>query len=226
MENNQLNNPVTNTQESLEEKIARLENENAVLKIAHQELLNQLVEAQQLGQFDGPTGLRRRDFFMQEMNDYFKMAEDPSGLETEHRKNKIEMPTVSLVVFDIDKFKNVNDTLGHSAGDAVLKVVAETIQKYTREKDLTARWGGEEMVLVMIGADEEVATTKANFIREKISQIKFPDFPNLQVTISAGVASSDKFKKFDDLFNAADKAVYESKNSGRNKVTAHSKTFE
>jgi diguanylate cyclase (GGDEF)-like protein len=222
-------NQTENNQESPEEKISRLEKEIKILKDnyailddAHEELLNQLTEVEQNAYFDSLTGLRRRDFFIQEISDYLNVTQKPHSSEVEHRENKTEIPVISLVIFDIDKFKNVNDTLGHNIGDVVLKEVAETINKYTREKDITARWGGEEMVLAMIGADENAATAKADFIREKISQIEFPDLPDFKVTISAGVASSDEFNEFNDLFEAADKALYKSKDSGRNKVTAHS----
>lgn len=221
-------------QESLEE-IARLKKENEILRAensklkekievqeeAHGLVLDQLVETKQDAHFDNLTGLQRKELFIQRISEYLDNGEEPSNLETEHRRNEIEMPVVSMVVFDIDKFKNINDTLGHNAGDVILKAVSETIQRYTRNKDVTARWGGEEIVLAMIGANEEAAMRKADFIREKISQLEFSEFPNLKVTVSAGVASSSEHNKFDDLFNAADEAMYISKNNGRNQVTAH-----
>lgn len=188
-----------------------LEEENGILLEAHNELLRQLAEKDAEASFDSLTGLMRRGPFVQEVES--------------HLFNP-KIPLVSLIIFDIDHFKDVNDTLGHNVGDVVLKEVAGVVGRYVRRYDPACRWGGEEMALAMIGADEKTAAVKANFIREKISQIEFPKFPDLKITVSAGVASSDKFKKFDELFNAADKAMYESKNNGRNRVTAYSKLSE
>lgn len=215
--------------ESSQETISRLLKENAELKEkleitdeAHKEILKQLVEKEHDAYFDSLTGLRRRELFTQEMTDCLRFIAESPNLEDEKRKNRTEVPVVSLVMFDIDKFKMVNDTLGHNAGDAVLKAVAETIQRYTRKLDISARWGGEEIVLGMIGADEKTAADKANFIREKISQIEFPDYPDLKITVSAGVSSSADLGEFNDLLEAADNAMYKSKQNGRNQVTAHS----
>jgi len=200
------------------EEIQSLKEKIEILDIAHKDLLNQLVDAQ----FDELTGLRRRGPFELEINDILKIGEKSSRLENEYRKNRIEMPTIALVVFDVDYFKQINDTYGHDVGDEVLKKIAEIIQENTREIDISSRWGGEEIILAMIGANEEEAKKRADLIREKIKEARFPSFPDLNVTISAGIASSDKFSKFPGLFEAADKALYESKNNGRNQVTIYS----
>ena len=80
----------------------------------------------------------------------------------------------------------------------------------------------EEMALAMIGIDEYGAKLKADFIREKIGQIFVPEYPEMRFTVSAGVASSRKLKDYGSLFKAADRALYASKEEGRNRVTAYS----
>ena len=215
-------NPINVIEETLEQKITRLERENA-------ELRKEIIEVKKDAYFDNLTGLIRRNLFEQEVEKYFPNKNESSGVEIENQRKKIEMPPVSLVFFNIDHFKNVNDTYGHGAGDAVLERVAQTIKENIRDIDLVARWGGEEIVLAVIGADEKVATDRADFIREKISQIDFSDIQNLSkdpnfkgVTISAGVASSLDLNNFEDCLEAADRAMYKSKENGRNRVTAHS----
>jgi len=145
-------------------------------------------------------------------------------LYTEDKRGEVKMPVVSLIFFDIDHFKSVNDTYGHKMGDEILKAVARTILENIRSgRDVATRWGGEEMILGMIGADEEAAAAKADFIREKINQIKFPELPDdFKVTVSAGVASSSEFDELKSLTGAADNAMYLSKQNGRNQVTRFS----
>ncbi|MEK7116720.1 MAG: GGDEF domain-containing protein [Patescibacteria group bacterium] len=206
-----------NLEDAGSETIRELEEKNEVLLEAHKEIMLQLAKKYQEAQeasFDSLTGLMRRGPFEEEIK--IRLA-DP------------EIKSVALIIFDIDHFKNVNDSYGHDIGDVVLKRVAAVIGSYIRGYDPTCRWGGEEMALAMIGADEDQAELKANFIREKIEQIDFSDIDRLKdfkITVSVGVATSRKFPEFDQLLNAADQALYASKHSDRNKVTAYSKLPE
>lgn len=214
-----------NTQETSEEKIARLERENTDLKaknealeIAHEEILEQLRESL----VDKLTGMRRRDVFEMEVRDYMMVSDEPENPEG-HKRKSLEMPTISLLLFDLDNFKTINDTHGHNTGNLVLESVARIIREHTRDYDISGRWGGDELALAMIGSSEDEAEVKARFIKNKIENLKFDGYLDLGVSISIGVASSRKFKKFEELFNATDRALYASKHSGRNTVTAFSK---
>ncbi len=201
-----------------EERIKLLEEENEKLRIAYEELLQQIEELSKNAFYDKLTGLKSRAFFEEEMQHLFHNS-FKKNLSEKKRESDENDRNVCVVLFDIDKFKNVNDSFGHLVGDKVLKIVAQTIQDSVRDTDIAVRWGGEEIVLVLEEMNIQEATKKAEGIREKVSEIQFEKYSELKVTISAGVAASQKFKNFEALLDAADRALYKSKNNGRNKVT-------
>ncbi|MDH5183854.1 MAG: diguanylate cyclase [Gammaproteobacteria bacterium] len=127
---------------------------------------------------------------------------------------------LSLVVVDVDHFKKVNDTFGHSTGDIVLVEVAALLRDSCRNEDFAARFGGEEFVLLFPHCTLEDAINKAEQIRMDIEGLNPED---IHLTASFGVSclSLDKLCTFDELFNDADSSVYEAKESGRNRVVAH-----
>ena len=126
--------------------------------------------------------------------------------------------SVSLLVIDLDHFKNVNDTHGHGVGDIVLKEVGGVLNRKCRTEDFVARFGGEEFVMIFSHCDIDFAFTKAENIRMSIEECQ----PNgLTITASIGVAALGKDDNFESLFDKADKAVYDAKESGRNKVIIH-----
>lgn len=122
---------------------------------------------------------------------------------------------LSLFVIDLDHFKKINDTRGHSVGDIVLKDVAEIMQNACRTEDIVARFGGEEFVMLLSNCNLEDAAHKAESMRAIIEDSK-PE--GLVVTASIGVAQLLDNENIDTLFDRADKAVYEAKETGRNKV--------
>lgn len=205
------------------EENKRLKEEREILLEAYAEIFRQRNQEQEKRYFDTLTGLMTRGAFVKEVEHYLDLANRGEEVVMEGKEGSFKLETISIIFFDIDNFKEVNDVYGHEAGDKVLKKVAATVRQYTRGYDPAGRWGGEEMLLAMIGADEEQAENKANFIREKIEQLDFSDInPNLKITISAGVATSRRWPEFDPLIKAADEALYHSKQSGRNQVTAFS----
>lgn len=123
---------------------------------------------------------------------------------------------LSLVLIDIDHFKNINDKYGHAIGDHVLSTLSNIVKQHIRINDLFARWGGEEFVLVCRDTKIEQASLIAEKIRELIANYAFND--NVQVTASFGVATLNANETLEQLFNNADKALYEAKHQGRNKV--------
>lgn len=131
--------------------------------------------------------------------------------------------SVSLLVIDLDHFKNVNDTHGHAVGDVVLKAVGQVLQNNCRTEDFVARFGGEEFVMLLSHCDLDFASTKAEAIRVAIEEARPND---LTITASIGAAAYNKNDDFDSLFEKADRAVYEAKDTGRNKVVAHPDKFD
>ena len=166
------------------------------------------IEAQQarlhdMAMKDQLTGLYNRHFLME-------MA--PSKISEAYRH---KFPC-SLLVVDADKFKNVNDTHGHATGDIVLQELAGVMADACRREDIAARFGGEEFVLLS-HCNAADAVKKAEQIHKTIEALRPA---GLKITASFGVAEIDLSQhcEFDDLFKAADAAVYEAKSSGRNRV--------
>ncbi|MCO5114292.1 MAG: GGDEF domain-containing protein [Bdellovibrionaceae bacterium] len=129
---------------------------------------------------------------------------------------------ISVIVFDIDHFKKVNDTYGHAAGDFVINEIAKLVKdKLTRSEDFFSRFGGEEFVLVLSGTPRHTAADIAERIRASVEGFKF-EYENvkLPITISLGVATRDAGgDPWDMLFEKADQALYKSKKRGRNQVS-------
>ena len=124
---------------------------------------------------------------------------------------------VSLLVIDLDHFKNINDTHGHAVGDIVLKAVGQVLKDNCRTEDFVGRFGGEEFVMILSHCDLDFALSKAENLRQAIENSK----PNgLTITSSIGATALVKSDDFVSLFEKADKAVYEAKDTGRNKVVS------
>lgn len=130
------------------------------------------------------------------------------------RRNKSPF---TLVVWDIDFFKKVNDQYGHSAGDQVLKLVSSILNKNMRETDFIARFGGEEFVSILPATDITSAQLITDKLREIIATSNFHFREEaVKVTVSAGFATVKENENGDDLFVRADKALYKAKENGRN----------
>jgi len=130
--------------------------------------------------------------------------------------------TLGLLMLDLDHFKKLNDTHGHPAGDAALKRSAELLERYLRRGDLAARYGGEEFVVMLPGADAEVALTIAERIRSALehAQIEFGG-AKIRVTASLGLAVWPEHGRGPlELLGAADRALYTAKDAGRNRVVS------
>ncbi|MEJ2415111.1 MAG: sensor domain-containing diguanylate cyclase [Sulfurimonas sp.] len=123
---------------------------------------------------------------------------------------------LSLILFDIDDFKEVNDTFGHDIGDHVLVELVNIVKENVRASDVFARWGGEEFVILMLNTDINVAFAKANEIRKKIQNYKIEKVG--YITCSFGVASPSSQMDPNSIFKNADKALYKAKANGKNNV--------
>lgn len=140
------------------------------------------------------------------------------------RSHRHHMP-LSLAVIDIDFFKNVNDTYGHSTGDNVLRKVTEIVKETLRASDELFRYGGEEFTVILNGTDSEGAVNVAERIRQEIENAYF-EHENTQIplTISVGIAGLTSRDDAKRLFNKADAALYRAKETGRNKVHYYAKS--
>jgi diguanylate cyclase (GGDEF)-like protein len=167
---------------------------------------------------DPLTHLKTRNFFEQEAKNYIHNR--PANLLSKRRW--FGPKDVCFIFFDIDYFKNVNDTYGHQFGDEVLEAVADAIRSNLRELDIPARFGGEEIVVALVGAEEADAKRKAEDIRVHIENLRFEDKPDFRITISAGVSYAEEGLSLDQLIKRADQALYKAKETGRNKVVLYS----
>ena len=129
-----------------------------------------------------------------------------------------EIPDVSMVIFDIDHFKKVNDTYGHKNGDQVLSQVAELILGQSQGSEIPIRFGGEEFV-VFTSHDRDTALSLAERVRKDVEAMSF-DLGDavIQVTISGGVAAHRKNETLDDFMHRADQLLYKAKKNGRNQT--------
>ena len=127
--------------------------------------------------------------------------------------------SLSLLMIDIDHFKQINDTYGHQVGDDVLRAVADAIKTITRETDMIFRYGGEEFVVVLSKTNAEGAAIIGERIREHIDSLQTCiETQNIHATVSVGVSSLHGKEHVKELFERADKALYQAKHQGRNRV--------
>lgn len=178
------------------------------LRMASMSLTNALNHEKiaRLSRTDGLTGLFNHRYFQE-------------CLESEIKRIGRTMVPLSLILADIDFFKNVNDTYGHPAGDAVLRSVAGIIRKRMRETDIAARYGGEEFAIILTNTDSKGARIFAEDLRKDVGKAEFPvDGKVLNMSISLGVASlPGDAKSKEELVERADQALYRAKQSGRNR---------
>ena len=165
--------------------------------------LHGMVERQAL--VDGLTGLANR-----------RAASDALHAEAA-RAERLETQ-LSVVLADLDEFKEVNDLHGHAVGDEVMRVVAEVLRETLRESDVAGRWGGEEFLLLLPGADEEGAAQLAERVRVALAARSIPSVPGLRVTASFGVAEYAGETNTEQLLEAADGALYRAKRAGKDRV--------
>ena len=152
---------------------------------------------------DPLTNIYNRRFFMQMM-------------EQEMERTRRNGKPFSIIMFDIDHFKNVNDRFGHAAGDMVLKSIADMVKNRIRKTDCFARWGGEEFIILLPETSLEDAVGLAEELRGKLSNMAFPEVGH--VTASFGVTSYRPSDTIDTILLRADDMLYEAKASGRDCV--------
>jgi len=176
------------------------------LRHSHDTIEEQAKTLKKLSVTDELTQLFNRRYFNESLNQYVEDS-NKGGQE------------LSLVLCDIDHFKQVNDNFSHQIGDQVLKKVAQLMQECTRSEDIVARVGGEELVILMPKTHKQKATEIAERVRAKMEDQNWSTIAlGLRMTMSFGVSCLSETHNADTLINAADTLLYEAKDAGRNRV--------
>ncbi len=152
------------------------------------------------------------------LTDLYNRRKIDSVLEAEINRTCDAIYDFSIIILDLDNFKDINDIYGHTAGDETLRDVSRLLLKNLRSRDICARWGGEEFIIVCPGNDLNHAEDLAERLREKIANYYFPTVG--KVNASFGVASYREFNDIEELIKNADSRLYAAKRSGRNRVVS------
>jgi diguanylate cyclase (GGDEF)-like protein len=185
---------------------------------SNEELLQELLrQTRELSISDGLTGLYNQMHF-------FEL------LDRETKNSQRHGQSYTLIIFDVDHFKNFNDSNGHLRGSETLKDIAAVMKKKFRSTDLLAKYGGDEFVIILPQTDKVGAYLAAERLRESVEKQPFPGAetqPQKKITISIGLASYPEHGLSDEeILNHADKALYFAKESGRNRTIIYSETIE
>lgn len=191
-------------QDEVQKQVEKLKKTNAILNRQRLQLKEANTVLETMATTDGLTRLKNHRTFQEFINQEFIRARETGD-------------ALSVMLLDIDHFKQYNDTFGHIAGDDVLKKVAKILMQNARGTDFVARYGGEEFVVVLPYTDAEFATKAAERFRKAIEKSKWT---NRAITASIGVSTlTEEIQNTATLIHAADQALYHSKASGRNRVT-------
>lgn len=167
-------------------------------------ILVRISRLQQDALYDMVTGLRNHRYFQVRLREELQRSE------------RAGQPS-ALVMIDLDNFKRINDQHGHARGDEVLRLVAATLVRSTRQTDVVCRYGGEELAVIMPGTPRADAMMVAERLRRAVAEQSGPN--DIRVTVSVGVACYPEHSKLaDGLIAASDAAMYRAKNAGKNRV--------
>jgi diguanylate cyclase len=186
------------------ERVQHMRTRISVLERESRSLHESLREEQRMAMIDALTGIPNR-------------AAYDDRIEQEFKRWKRFARPVSILAWDIDRFKSINDAYGHKAGDKVLRVVGQHLARYIRDTDFVGRYGGEEFVMLLVGTGAEEARVVADKIRIELAQLgfHFHDAP-VAVTASCGITEFSGSDTPDTIFDRADRALYKAKQAGRN----------
>lgn len=184
-------------------KIAELDHLRHELESKQSELLEVNKKLQELATTDGLTGLQNRRSLQENLTKSFALQSE-------------QLQPLSFLLIDIDYFKKINDSFGHMTGDSVLQGLGHLLKDVSRKDDFVARYGGEEFALILPNTDKSEAMKIAERIRSTIENVLW-DMP--KITVSIGISTSSPHDTENTLQASADRALYASKNGGRNLVT-------
>jgi diguanylate cyclase (GGDEF)-like protein/PAS domain S-box-containing protein len=181
----------------------QLEEAHAKLRAQQERLIDANARLEALASLDALTGLKNRRAFEERLHEEISRA----------RRSK---ETFALLLLDIDHFKNFNDSFGHPRGDDVLKSVARVLSRSVRDADFISRYGGEEFAIILPDSDRDGAKLMGERLREAIEENAWDVRP---ITVSVGAAAWVDGATSESLIDQADRALYRSKQAGRNIVT-------
>ena len=188
---------------------------NQSLQLAHSELQKMFTHEQVLARTDGLTGQINRRYF-------FEIATREFNLSARYQR------PLTIILFDIDGFKQVNDTFGHTLGDKILVQAAQTTAMQVRDVDVLARYGGDEFIILLPQTDAKQAFMIAERIRESVASVRVENENSpFIVTLSVGVAEiihSPQDETIEDVIRRADHALYQAKKNGRNHTIIYTKS--
>lgn len=189
------------------ESLSLLNNEMSVisreLSRKNRELAAANRQISELARTDGLTGMTNRRYFQERYEEAFSLA----------KRNELSF---SVVMMDLDYFKNINDTYGHDAGDRVLQTFAALLKEQVRHEDLPARYGGEEFIVMMPLTGIEGAVAFAERVRKALSEMDILD-NGQKITLSGGITKLKAADTPEELLKRADSALYMAKHQGRNR---------
>ncbi|MDD3770916.1 sensor domain-containing diguanylate cyclase [Sulfuricurvum sp. IAE1] len=188
----------------LEQTKQQLRNINQAMKYKVDELYSMTNALEEKASKDTLTGINNRENF-----------EDIFGIQITNA-HQYSQP-LSLIIFDVDHFKAVNDTYGHQMGDLILRDMVELVARNLKKGDVFARWGGEEFVILTPSTDIAGASNLAENLRMLVQSHRFNGLDE-KITLSFGIAQLDENDDKKTLFQKADAALYEAKKKGRNRV--------
>lgn len=191
-----------------------------VYKAQIERLKRRVAELEQQVDTDELTSIMNRRGLMQMLTAFTREVD--FQLKNPDRRQFLIIKSFSVVFVDVDNFKQINDQYGHAVGDEVLRDIATAIRASLRGIDVVGRYGGEEIVVGLVGADLERATKIAEDLRAKVEALSFQgSAAGLKVTASFGVASMAPGVSVDDLLGRADSALSLAKANGKNRVELH-----
>ncbi|AOM81929.1 GGDEF domain-containing protein [Salisediminibacterium beveridgei] len=170
-----------------------------------QELMVRNTIMERLSKLDAPTGLYNHKTFQE----YFSFLFDQSRGGDYH---------FQLAMLDIDDFKQVNDTYGHAVGDKILERIARVIDTHVDANDIASRYGGEEFAILFTGSSFDDAKAVMENIRESTKALQHTEMGGVNVTISCGLVAYEGEREATELFDRADRLLYQAKENGKNRV--------
>ncbi len=204
---------ITNTVEKfgLEKKIKLAQGKLAEMSSLEREMKRAQIQLAEMSTRDELTGLYNRRYFIESM-------------EREVARAKRYKRNLGFCMIDLDRFKDINDTYGHLAGDMVLSTIGRMFDKHFRKGDLICRYGGEEFAVILPYTSLKSATAVCERLRKKVSSHRFKyNLSDFSISISIGIALYNNLVQWSpvELVSAADHALYQAKKEGRNRVRYH-----
>lgn len=186
----------------LEQRVEKLTSQNEHLKT---ELVNMVRSLDLASRVDGMTGLANRRDIMEK-------------IDREATRSHRHQHPFTIILINIDKFGQVNETYGYNAGDDVLVEVSRVLRGCVRNEDICARWGGDEFLLLLAETSSEAALSVANKVLESISMTEFKaNKPGIRITVSVGIGEHDPTQSVQECISKVNQALILAKQSGRNR---------